>query len=298
MATVSDYLKLHFIVFLWGFTAIAAKLMTIPAVEMVLYRTLLAAIGMAIVIAIARGTFRVTPTDAIRLSLTGLIVGIHWLTFFGSGQVSNPSTSLVGFATCSLWAALLEPLFKRKKIHVLEFGLGVLVMGGLALITSFQFNYHVGLVLGILSGLTAAIFTLINARLVTRVPSFTITFYEMIGAFVCVALFLPYYRENLAVDQTLQLTPNVQDWLLIALLALACSVYAYTVMINLTRKLSVFFLQLTLNLEPVYGILMALAIFGQQEVMGWNFYAGTLIILSAVLLYPTLKARLYPFPQS
>lgn len=298
MATLSDYLKLHFIVFLWGFTAIAAKLMTIPAVEMVLYRTLLAAIGMAIVIIIARGSFRVTPADAIRLLLTGLIVGIHWLTFFGSGQVSNPSTSLVGFATCSLWAALLEPLFKRKKIHALEFGLGVLVMGGLALITSFQFNYHLGLFLGIFSGLTAAIFTLINARLVTRVPSFTITFYEMIGAFVCVVLFLPYYQENLATNQTLQLTPTFTDWLLIALLALACSVYAYTVMINLTRKLSVFFLQLTLNLEPVYGILMALIIFGQQEVMGWNFYAGTLIILSAVLLYPTLKARMYPFPQS
>jgi len=96
MATLSDYLKLHFIVFLWGFTAIAAKLMTIPAVEMVLYRTLLAAIGMAIVIIIARGSFRVTVADAIRLLLTGLIVGIHWLTFFGSGQVSNPSTSLVG----------------------------------------------------------------------------------------------------------------------------------------------------------------------------------------------------------
>jgi drug/metabolite transporter (DMT)-like permease len=298
MATFSDYLKLHFIVFLWGFTAIAAKLMTIPAVEMVLYRTLLAALGMAIVILIARGNFRVAPADAIRLLLTGLIVGIHWLTFFGSGQVSNPSTSLVGFATCSLWAALLEPYFKGKKIHALEFGLGVLVMAGLALITSFQFHYHLGLLLGVLSGLTAAIFTLINARLVARVPSLTITFYEMIGAFVCVVIFLPYYKTNLAENQTLQLAPTLTDWLLIAVLALACSVYAYTVMINLTRKLSVFFLQLTLNLEPVYGILMALAIFGQQEVMGWNFYAGTLIILSAVLLYPTLKARLYPFPQS
>jgi drug/metabolite transporter (DMT)-like permease len=298
MATFSDYLKLHFIVFLWGFTAIAAKLMTIPAVEMVLYRTLLAALGMAIVILIARGNFRVAPADAIRLLLTGLIVGIHWLTFFGSGQVSNPSTSLVGFATCSLWAALLEPYFKGKKIHALEFGLGVLVMAGLALITSFQFHYHLGLLLGVLSGLTAAIFTLINARLVARVPSLTITFYEMIGAFVCVVIFLPYYKANLAVNQSLQLAPTLTDWLLIAVLALACSVYAYTVMINLTRKLSVFFLQLTLNLEPVYGILMALAIFGQQEVMGWNFYAGTLIILSAVLLYPTLKARLYPFPQS
>lgn len=256
---------------------------------MVFYRTLLAAIGMAIVILIMRGTFQVSQRDFIKISLTGIIVAIHWLTFFASGRVSNPSTSLVGFATCSFWAAFIEPFAKRKKIHGLEVGLGIIVLIGLILIFSFDFNYAFGLFLGIISGLTAALFSVINSKLTARVSAFTITFYEMAGACITVLLFFPFYLTWLAEDGQLDLVPTSMDWLYIAIMAIACSVYAYSGMINLSKKLSVFFIQLALNLEPVYGILIALFVFGQQEVMGWNFYAGTLIILGAVGLYPLLK---------
>ena len=289
IATTKDYFKLHFIVFLFGFTAILGKLVSIPSVEMVFYRTLLAAIGMAIVILIMRGTFQVSQRDFIKISLTGIIVAIHWLTFFASGRVSNPSTSLVGFATCSFWAAFIEPIAKRKKIHGLEVGLGIIVLIGLILIFSFDFNYAFGLFLGIISGLTAALFSVINSKLTTRVSAYTITFYEMAGACITVLLFFPFYITWLAEDGRLDLVPTAMDWLYIAIMAIACSVYAYAGMINLSKKLSVFFMQLALNLEPVYGILIALFVFGQQEVMGWNFYAGTLIILGAVGLYPLLK---------
>jgi drug/metabolite transporter (DMT)-like permease len=290
-ATRTDYFKLHFIVLLWGFTAIGAKLISIPAVEMVFYRTLLAAIGMGMVILFNKGVFTVSTGDFVKIFFTGFIVGIHWLTFFRSGQVSNPSTSLVGFATCSLWAALLEPIANRKKIDILEIGLGLVVVGGLALIFSFNFQYKTGLILGIISGLTAAMFSVINAKIAVRVSAHTITFYEMIGAFISVCLFLPYYQQHFTEDGQLHLTPVGTDWLYIAILAWACSVYAYSVAINLTKKMSVFFIQLTLNLEPVYGIIMAIIIFGQQEIMGWNFYAGTLVILSAVVIYPYLKKK-------
>src|SRR6185369_15822439 len=119
--TVTDYLKLHFIVFLFGFTAILGKLISLPSVEMVFYRTLLAAVGMGTLIFFTKGSF-VLPTqkDFWKLIFTGLIVATHWLTFFGSGRVSNPSVSLVGFATCSFWAALIEPIAKRKKIMPME----------------------------------------------------------------------------------------------------------------------------------------------------------------------------------
>src|SRR6185436_19521711 len=125
MATTTDYVKLHFLVFLWGFTAILGKLVTIPSVEMVFYRTFLAALGMGAVILVMRGSFKVSTRDFFMLILTGFIVAIHWLTFFASGRISNPSTSLVGFATCSLWAALLEPLAKKSKIQFIEVGLGI-----------------------------------------------------------------------------------------------------------------------------------------------------------------------------
>jgi drug/metabolite transporter (DMT)-like permease len=291
IATTKDYFKLHFMVLLFGFTAILGKLVSIPAVEMVFYRTLLAAAGMAVLLLIVKGSFVVSPSDFVKISLTGSIVAIHWITFFISGRISNPSTSLVGFATCSFWAALIEPIAKRKKIQTLEVGLGIVVLIGLILIFSFNFDYAFGLFLGIISGLTAAIFSVVNSKIAARVSAQTITLYEMIGACATVVLFFPIYREYVTEDHQLHLTPTAMDWVYIGTLAIACSVYAYTVMINLSKKLSVFFIQLALNLEPVYGILIALFVFGQQEVMGWNFYAGTLIILSAVAIFPLIKSR-------
>ncbi|MDL5049268.1 DMT family transporter [Oscillatoria amoena NRMC-F 0135] len=298
MATLTDYLKLHFIVFLWGFTAILGLLISIPAVEMVFYRTLLAAIGIGVVILIAGGSFRVTGRDALRLTLIGFIVCLHWLSFFASARVSNASVSLVGFATNSLWAALLEPWFNGRQVKNFELVLGLLVLTGLYIIFSFNFTYHLGLLLGIVSGFTAALFSVLNAKLVRRIEPNTITFYEMVGAFVATALVLPVYKNTWAINSTLNLTPVSLDWLYIALLAWACSVYAYTTAIHLMKKLSVFFIQLTLNLEPVYGIIMAVIIFGETEKMGLNFYAGTLIILIAVMAYPKLKSRFEKKPAT
>lgn len=291
IATTKDYIKLHFIVFLWGFTAVLGKLVSIPSVEMVFYRTLLAALGMAVLIVITRGTFSVSKSDFIKIAITGFIIAIHWLTFFGAGRVSNPSTSLVGFATCSFWAALIEPIAKRKKIQPLEIGLGLVVIIGLAIIFAGDFQYPLGLFLGIISGLTAALFSVINSKLVVRVHAHTITFYEMVSACVIIFICFPLYQNTWAENGALNLIPLWSDWFYIAVMAWVCSVYAYSVGINLTKKLSVFFIQLALNLEPVYGILLALIVFGGEEVMGWNFYAGTIVILSAVALYPFLKKK-------
>lgn len=291
IATTKDFIKLHFIVFLWGFTAVLGKLVSIPSVEMVFYRTLLAAVGMAALILIVRGTFVVSKSDFIKIMLTGFIVAIHWLTFFGSGRISNPSTSLVGFATCSFWAALIEPLAKGKKIQLLEIGLGLVVIIGLYIIFAGDFQYPLGLLLGIVSGLTAALFSVINSKLVVRVNAQTITFYEMASACLIIFLFFPVYQNSWADGGQLNLVPRWSDWIYIAIMAWACSVYAYSVAINLTKKLSVFFIQLALNIEPVYCIALALIVFGDKEVMGWNFYAGTTIIISAVALYPFLKKR-------
>lgn len=286
-----DYFKLHFIVLLFGFTAILGKLISIPSVEMVFYRTLLAAMGMGVLMLFLKTSFILSKSDLIKILLTSIIVAIHWITFFVSGKISNPSTSLVGFATCSFWAAIFEPLAKGKKIQLLEVGLGIVVLIGLCIILAFDFNYPFGLLLGIISGLTAALFTIINSKLVTRVSTYTITFYEMLGACVFIVLFMPAYQTTWAHNGQLNLLPTAMDWVYIVVMAWACSVYAYSVAIELTKKLSVFFIQLALNLEPVYGIILALLIFGQTEVMSVKFYVGTLIILSAVAIYPIIKRK-------
>lgn len=285
MSNTKDYVNLHFLVFLWGFTAILGKLITIPAVEMVFYRTLLAAIGMAVLMFFRKDTFKVSGPDMVKLFFTGLVVGAHWLTFFLAVKMSNPSTALVGFATCSLWAALLEPIVKKKKIQVVEVFLGAVVVAGLYIIFSFDFQYPLGLFFGILSGITVAIFGVINSLLVHRITSTAITFYEMTSACLVLGISLMFMNDP-------QLTPTALDWVWLAVLALVCTVYAYAIAIELMKRLSVFFIQLSLNLEPVYGIILALIIFGDKEVMGTSFYVGTFIILAAVLLYPLLKTRM------
>lgn len=298
MHSASDYLKLHFIVFLWGFTGILGKLISIPAVEMVFYRTLLAAIGMGVLILLVRGTFKVSSGDLTKIILTGFIVGIHWLSFFLSARVANVSVSLVGFATGSLWTAFLEPMARRQKIRYIEVAFGGMVLTGLYIIFSSGFNYSTGLILGVFSGLTCAIFSIINSQLVQRVHAFTITFYEMAGACLIIALFFPLYQHYWAEENTLRLTPSINDWIYLLVLAWLCSVYGYSAAVQLTKRISVFLFQLTMNLEPVYGIIMAVLVFGETEKMNSNFYIGTLFILLSVLLYPMMKRRFTTSPTS
>lgn len=291
MAQKSDYLKLHFIVFLWGFSAILGKLVSIPEIEMVFFRAILAAIGMALVILFTKGSFAVNGNQLAQLFGISIIVAIHWITFFGSARVANISVSLVGFATNSLWAAILEPWFNRTRIKRFEVILGLMVLTGLYIITRADFNYYYGLMLGIISGFTSALFSVFNSRLVRQLPAYTITFYQMVGIFVVISLFLPIYQLFILNGADLQLVPAAYDWLWIGLLAGACSVYAYSMAVELMKKLSVFFIQLTLNLEPVYGIIMAVIIFREKEKMNLSFYIGTSIILAAVAIYPYLKKR-------
>ena len=291
MATRADYLKLHFIVFLWGFSAILGKLVTIPTMEMVFFRALLAMLGIGLVVLLTKGTFRVTPRSFIYLILIGFIVALHWVSFFGSARVANVSVSLVGFATNSLWTAILEPWMNRTRIKKFELVLGFIVLFGLYIIFSFDFQYKLGLTLGILAGFTSAVFSIFNSKLVRTIPSFTITFYEMMGCFAGLGIFLPIYKSIWAPQESIVYWPTLMDWFWIATLAGVCSVYAYSTAVELMKKISVFLIQLTLNLEPVYGIIMALIIFGSSEKMGTNFYVGTGIIMISVLVYPYLRKR-------
>jgi len=291
IASTADYLKLHFIVVLWGFTAILGLLITIPAVEMVLYRTLLAALGSGVLILTTKKSFQTEPLDFLKILATGFIVGIHWIAFFASAKVSNASVSLVGFATGSLWTAFLEPLMGRKRIKLFEVALGLVVIIGLYVIFSFDFRYPLGLALGIASGFTIALFTVFNSKFVQRVDPYTITFYEMIGAFLCTLLFLPLYKSLWAENHQLHLIPTGLDWFYLGILSIVCSVYAYSVGVELLKRLSVFHVQLTSNLEPIYGIIMALLIFRETEYMQAEFYIGTTIILGSVIVYPIFKEK-------
>lgn len=286
-----DYIKLHVIVFLWGFTAILGLLISLPPVEMVFYRTLLAAVGLYILLKLWKKPLRVNKKAFLGIFFTGSLIAAHWILFFLSARVSTASVCLAGMATCSLWTAFFEPLVKRKSIKTFEVVLGLIVILGLYVIFSFDFDHSLGLILAILSAMLAAIFSVINGQLTHRHNPYVITMYEMAGACISIIIFFPFYTYFFSETGNLELIPTTMDWLYLGILALICTVYAYSVSVEIMKNLSAYAVNLTVNLEPVYGIILALLVFGEKEQMNPQFYLGTGIILLSVLLYPVLNKR-------
>ena len=285
--TFSDYFQLHFIVLIWGFTAILGKLLEpMDSSALVLFRTALAVGGMGTLLYVQRQSIRVNPGDRRRLLGVGVIIALHWTLFFLAARVSNVSVCLAGMATSSLWASVLEPVLLRRRVRAFEVFLGLVVLGGLYLIFRFEFNKGLGLTLAVLSAMLSSLFTIINSRFAPKYNAMVISYYEMIGAFIGSAgLVLGYVLLANPLPETLYPTRLAQwGWLLV--LSLVCTVYAYSVGIRLLRKFSPYLAILTVNLEPVYGIVLAVLIFGSSERMTPGFYAGTLVILAAVLAYP------------
>jgi len=286
--TTKDYLMLHFIVLIWGFTAILGVLISIPAVEIVFYRTLLASMCIGLIFFVRKTNIRLPPKQLIKILTTGFIISIHWILFFWAARVATVSVALAGFATCSLWTAFLEPLANKTRLKWYEILLGLVVISGLYVIFRFEFGYWVGLTMAVTSAFLGALFTVINAKLIKRHSPFILTFYEMIGACLFTVLFFPIYSRYLTTDG-LNLVLSGYDWLWLFLLAGVCTVYAFSVSVELMKRLTAFAVNLTVNLEPVYGIILAVIIFGEQEKMTGGFYLGTLIILLAVCIYPVIS---------
>ena len=289
---LKDYLRLHLIVFLWGFTAILGKLISLPPVELVFYRTLIASVGL-IGLLLARGLpWRIPAGQAARLLGVGALVAAHWITFFLAARLSSVSVCLAGMATLALWTSILEPLLLRKRFQPYEILLGLVAMVGLYLVSRAEFDQLLGLGVAVLSAGLSALFSVLNARLIKDHPPLRLTLYEMAGACVSIMVFLiarPAFGGPLP-----SLDPTPADWLWLLLLAGVCTVYAFSASVELMKRLSAFAVNLTINLEPVYGIVLAVLMFGlgvpgfAQERLSLGFYAGTFIILLSVLIHPLL----------
>lgn len=286
---MKDYIKLHFIVLIWGFTAIIGKWIMIPAVETVFFRTLTATAAVGIWYFFKKKSFslKLKPAEALPLMATGAVVAGHWILFFASARISTASVCLAGISTASLFTSILEPLILRKKFKPYELGLGLLVIAGLYVIFRFEFDHLTGLILALISAFLAALFSTINGGFTHKYHHMTITFYEMAGAMLAIVLFFPLYLySGLAEGGELQLKPGTQDIVWLLVLGLVCTFYAYSVVVELLKRLSVFSTNLAINLEPVYGIILAAVFLKEHEEMSTGFYYGTLIIIIAVMLHP------------
>jgi drug/metabolite transporter (DMT)-like permease len=273
-----QYLELHFVVFLFGFTAILGKLVQLPVYHLIWYRTVLASVGLAVVLLLQARRKLPASGLIIKLLATGFVVALHWYFFFEAARISNVAVSLVGIATAPLWVAVLQPILYKTKLSILQVAMGLVVMLGLYVIFLVEVRHGLGLLYSVFSGLLAAIFTMINSRFVQKLGAMAISFYEMCGATLAMSIYM-------YIAQIKPIVPHSTDWLWLLLLGIVCSVYAFSAVVRLLQHLSTYAVNLVINLEPVYGILLAYFIFGDAEKMTSGFYIGTFIILLAVFGY-------------
>lgn len=279
---LKDYLRLHILIIILSFTGILGKLMEANAVAVVSYRTFVAAVALFIILKIRRVSLKVNSKDFFLLVFTGMVLGLHWLCFFGSAKVSTVSISLVTFSTTSFFTSLLEPIFLKKKFNLPEILLGILAIVGVAIMFSFEIKYFEGIIIGLFGAFLAAVFSIINSKLTHRFESQVITFYEISAAFlVCILVYFAFFRNESMVISS-------KDWIWLLILSLGCTFIPHAQMIKLMKKLSVFTVNLSLNMEPIYGVVLAFLIFGESERMSPQFYFGGLLVLMSVFLHPFL----------
>ncbi|MGI9531598.1 DMT family transporter [Lutimonas sp.] len=284
---LKNQLHLHFIVFIWGFTAILGALISIEATPLVWYRVLLASLALFIFLKIRRISFNENGSDLIKLFFGGVLVALHWVTFFHAIKISTISTTLITLSSSAFFVVIIKPFFEKKRLEVYELLLAFLAMLGFVVIFYSETLYTKGILIALLSAFLVALFSVYNSRLIKSYRGSKIAFYELFfaGLFLTVVLFAQN-KLNLAYFKLSQ-----SDWFYLLILAIVCTAYPFVVATNLLKKMSPFTIVLTNNLEPVYGIVLALIIFGEKEQMSMQFYIGSLIIFSSVLLNGILKSR-------
>ncbi|MBK9336641.1 MAG: EamA family transporter [Lewinellaceae bacterium] len=284
------YLYLHFCVFLWGFTAILGKLISLQALPLVWWRVLLccATLWWLLPKAQMRGLTRRAFWQMLGI---GGLVGVHWICFYGAIKLSNASIAVATMAVTSFFAALLEPLLMRKKVQWYELALGILILPGMALVVgNIDLEMRAGFAVGILAALLAALFSILNKRLIDTAPppALVMSFVELFGGLVVCSLVLPF---ALAFAPELQVEPQGWDWLWMLILAWVCTLLPYYLTLLAMRHISAFATNLTINLEPVYGVVLAGLFFQEHKDLAPGFYIGVGIILLAVFSHPFLTTR-------
>ena len=284
------YVQLHLLVLLLATTAILGHLFSLPAPALVVWRTLLAALGGMVVLGLFQRR-RILPPPGRMLPLLGIgvIVGVHWMCFFGAIKLANISICLAGMATTSFFTAFTEPFFEKRRIRPLEVALGLIVLLGISLVAGFERGRLLGLALALAGAFLAAVFPVLNRRLVRQggMDPLTMVTWEMAGAFLAGIAAMPWLGGGYQVLFGMK----GLDPLWILLLAWVCTVFAHGFHIHLLRHLSAYTSNLAINFEPIYGILAAAVLFGEHRQLHPGFFAGTAAIILANILHPLILRR-------
>ncbi|WP_309608848.1 DMT family transporter [Flavobacterium sp.] len=284
---LNSYLRLHLIVFIWGFTAILGALISLEALPLVWFRMLFASGFILSYIFIKHISLKLPTKTIFAFLFAGLIIALHWFTFFKAIKVSNVSVTLACLATGAFFTSILEPIFYKRKIIFYEVLFGLIVIAGLYLIFKVQGNYVYGIVLALTSAFLSALFSVINGKFAQKYNPAIISFYEIFGGVLFLSIYLLFTQSF--TTSFFNLSTSDLLWLLV--LSSVCTAYAFIASVGVMKYLSPYTVMLTINLEPIYGIVLALLIFNDKEKMSPQFYVGALIILSTVILNGILKNR-------
>ena len=283
---IRHHIHLHFLVFIAGFTAILGKLITNSPVSIVWHRMFIALIVIFLFVAITRKKLKTSYQNIFKYAILGFIISLHWITFFMSIDYSNVTIALSMMSTTAFFTSFIEPFFFSRKIIAHELLLSILVIIAIFLILNSELNYSVGIILGIFSAFFASIFSVLNGLLIKNEKAYKISFYEFLFGVVFISIFLIITGrlDDLLIESFFSV-----NYLYISILGVVCTAYAFIAAVYLLNYITPYSAVLTYNLEPVYGILLALIIFGESEQMSSNFYIGLLLILFSVFLNFYLK---------
>lgn len=286
-STQKSYGMLHIAVLLFGFTAILGVLITLNALQIVWWRVLFTFLSLVVFLR-NRHSLKLLSKRQIFIFLgIGAIVALHWLCFYGAIKLSNASITLVCMATASFFTALIEPLVHRTPWNRADLMIGVLIIPAMALIVGgLEASAWMGVVVGLLSAALAALFSSLNKKYVEGVSSISMTFLEMLGAWLFLSMILPFTDAG---DLS---WPSQEDLFWLIILSLLCTTTAFILVLLALRHITAFASNLVVNLEPVYGVLFAAVILGEHEQLTPMFYVGCAIILMVVLWYPRYIRRL------
>ena len=289
-------LQIHFCVLLWGFTAILGKLITLPALPLVWWRMLLVVVALALVPRVWRGLRALPPRLALAYAGIGVLVALHWLTFYGAIKLANASVAATCIALAPVFTAVIEPWAAKRPFRPRELLLGVAVLPGVALVVGgVPDGMRLGVAVGALSALLVAIFGSFNKRLVEHADPLTVTAVELgAGTVALTALAQLLVLWMPAFDGQLLALPGTRDGALLLVLALGCTLLPFALSLVALRHLSAYTVQLATNLEPVYAIVLAAVLLGEQRELTTLFYLGVALILGVVFLDPLLARRQRP----
>lgn len=284
---LKNYIHLHILVFIWGFTAILGALIKIDAIPLVWYRMLLATFFVFVYFLIKKKSLRIDPKAFFKFLIGGVLIALHWIFFFSAIKVSNVSVALVSMSTGALFTSLIEPFFFKRKLIFLEIFFGIIVISGLYLIFNVESEYKMGIVYALIAAFLSALFTVLNGLYIRNYEADKISFYQL---FFGVAFITVYILATTGfTTEVFSITSS--DFFYLFILSSICTAYAFVVSVKVMKHLTPYTVMLTINLEPIYAIILALLIFGEKEQMSPQFYFGALIILITVIANGILKNK-------